>query len=983
MKIKNRKLRLLAIILAFTMVFAMAPPMTAIRPNAEGSNYTVYASDAKDVSDAINAYTKALEQFVDTEHKEDLTNLVKALSHLDSITSIASGSIALLEVMGIIEDPTTAMLSKILDSVKAIEDKLADVDLEIKDIMNELQGMKIDGAAKQRYDNATLYQGRWNDFETGPLELVKEDLRHYQAYLENGKKAWLSESNHAGVRVLYVWDNDGKELIHIFTNTAYEKGIPDKSDAGEPIVKEECIGLPADYMPKTNDLKYSADTWLPDVKERTQAAFIAAANEDALDWSESKKENWKQLSDSEKAVLAEKYTTDLIDSILHMIGCQMMSNNHVSISTAYDHLEQFCEQMEKEKFGLDALIQTKKNTCGFEKEARKAIEDTCDAMIANTGYYGSFIINMLGQDDEFSKRELDVLQQHWAKTINTLSKMKKDAVHGHDNFCYVTNSLVDFEELTASSIVEMSYSTSKYEGLLSRSDGTSSSPWKLLNDEKQEATVPRVSSTNAGVLYLQYELQKDNKDGQDSFSKYLNSNGVGIPRNFKDKITTTYHGQRTLSLSDATWLLSYVVIGSDFKDDHWYQINNIAHSSQPFFLHDKIVHDFLDAKSGALETEQLLACRAAYNEKKTSWRHDQMVVFRSGANLDVHTDDLGRTTIGALFVDAEKYKKTITINVPVYVLTKPSEKADQEYGSSGSQDEIADTAFQKALADNKADWSALKVDNLNLYASNDKQMDEGILPMVERAVTEANKAGLDVSLSQKEKTNLAKQVKKKIFEMQAELKRNSAVRSLNVLGINGDDQAELELATRTLQGTYLNRDGNSMIPSINMDTIAEYEPFAILRFEKKNGKVCPVIDAAFEVTPLVVVWDGYLKQFQTAAVSNEDMQDMGLTMNVRLPASFIKGDTAEVIHYDNSDSLNELEQENLSIEKTNGDKYVEMSVNSCSPFSLRAADGDNGGSASGKTSTGDMISLIALILIMLVSFSTAVTLIITRKTAAK
>lgn len=984
----------ISIVLAFMMVFALIPQMSAFGLKAGISDSVVYADDDEDIKDleeATKSYTEALEKFV--SKGEDLTKLERNLEHLDGLLSVMSGSITIMEALGILEDPTDAMLQKILSSIISVQEKLKEMDKELKSIIDDLREIAIEQVEDQRVNLSMKYQDRWKEFELknkGSLTNLKADMAYYQALVEDEKKAWLKEGTHEGLRVFYARDDTGDGLIHVFSNTSYEEGVPDKSIAGETILKDACIGLPSEYMPDTGNMKYKKDTWTKDVTDSLAAAFKAAADAGKLDWSDSYKDQWSSLSDKEKDDMAAVFAPDLLDSLLHDLACTTMSSHHTWASTLKSHFEEFLSTATTEGYGLDALVQVYYNTNGFEGEAKEAIEKQCDFIIAMTGYYGTFVLNTLGQDDEYSiEQDLKPLQKTWAETVNNLTKLKKNAIKKRDNYCYITGTLIDYREMAATSTVKLEYDY--VDASLCRKEDISSSPWILVNENNKTEKMDTIDKVLGGVLYRQFLHQSAEKEGQKTFSAYLNKNEVGIPEKFKGKITTDYQGQDSFDLSDRPWLLSSKAIGKFFKDDKWYQINKTGHDDGPFELHDKIIYDYLDAGNGSQASGQVLAYRSAFCQGKKTWARDEMYAFAVGCDFPYNDKVIGKTTITYLLdtYEADVILRTYKYRAPVNVLQKKSLKKDDDQTSGpdpgmtlrkdlGNSQNIAKPA---AAEHSKADWSDLAVDNLDLYQKDDKKMERGIPVIIDQAIAKAREEGLDVSLNAEEKADLAEKMKDKIFEMQRELERNQIVSRLDVLGIDGDKSREMELAARTLHGTYLSDRGESLIPPENINTMAEYEPYMMLHFEKKNGKVKAVINPAFDVVPVIVFWDPGLKKFEETPVYEKDMREMGLTMKVYLPASFIKSKKVEVVHYDGHHSMDVLEKETKTVKGSGTNKYVTMNTTSCSPFELRTAYG--GGSGSGGTATGDEMDMTLLIILLITSLCISTLLIVRRRLAAK
>jgi len=688
-----------------------------------------------------------------------------------------------------------------------------------------------------------------------------------------------------------------------------------------------------------------------------QTAFIAAANAGQLDWTAEKQSQWSALSSDDKEKMAEQYAGDLAESLLHVISCKVMSAKHVWAAGVHADFELFCSEVQKPQFGLDALIQLYYNSNGFEGEAREAIEETCDSVIATTGYYGTFLFNLMGQDDEYGHNDINAIQKTWAATIKALDNLKKNAITGHDNFSYVTGTLIDYEKLSAKSTITMHYAGYQKDGdkgVINK--GVDSSPWKLVDgDNKELKDLSITDDVSAAVLFHQFKLQS--KDGQQTFAKYLNKFAVQISNDFSGHITTTYVGAQNFNRDgdNKPSLLSSKLMGKYFNTEKWYQINGTKYKTKDFDPHDEVIHNYLDSEKGVRCESKSLISRSVFSESSGWWLVDEMYAFRANADFDYKTEFKWKEPKHWRYGSPKyHYDRTYYLSAPVNVLTSSSlEEATNAVPLKTLKDDIGEHHKKQSpgtqTAYSKADWSKMNVDNLDLYPENDTRMDAGINQAIKIAVEAAEDNGLKVSLTKKQKANIAKQLKKKTFEMQKELKKSGIVRHMNIFGINGNNDKELKLAERTLQGTYLSSDGKSLIPSENMNTMAEYEPYAVLHFEKKNGKVIPVIEAAFDVTPLVVIWDSNTKKFYGTPVDNEDIKAMGLTMKVWLPASFIKTKYAKVIHYDSAHNLEIMGKKTLKVHGKGNNSYVEMPATSGSPFELRSSKGPGiGGSAPAK-----------------------------------
>ena len=970
----------IAMVLSVALLFAYVPLLgggVGAPASMTSSSSVVYAagdneSDEGDVSEAISSFVEAMENL--TGKTEDLSKLAKLLEHLDSLTSVVSGGIAILEVMGVIEDPTTAALSQILNEVVAIQDKLNDMDKELKDIISDLKKLEKEVKENQRNNLAFGYQDRWNSLETGSLAALKKSVGEYQAIIDNAKEDWLKETTHEGVRVLYA-KGAGGELTHVYSNNSYGEGVPDKAETGEKIEKEECIGLPSASMPKTDDMKYDPDEYIEKVTARTEAAFISAADSGTLAWSQKYKDQWSKSSQEEKKKIAATYAPEIVESVIHDISREGMSekDSHKWAADLKGTLEEYCSEVVKSQYGLDAMLQAYYNTHGLEGELKDAINKTCDYVIATTGFYGTFVLNCLGQDNKYSKeKDLKPLQNTWAKTMNKLTAMKKGALTGHDNFCYVTNTLLGYEELSVESSMMVKYvigiwwffkDPKRYE----KFDDTQ---WKLMTSGGKEADIALLGDVDSQILYHLFTRQSAVKDAPNTYAKYLSAYKVGIPNNFKDKLMTTYHGGTVFALSDGIKMKGKNIIGDFFKTDNDYNIYT-GNDKDCIVLHDKVTYNYISSDNGNAGDNEVLTARAIYGQSKKTWIVDEAHMFLKAAGVSY---DEKKTN----YYDGSKgVEVTANLKTPVHVVKQDALKSVAAANSSSPLSTFRkdhanlksenNSKTGKSTQTAKADWNK-DIDNLDLYEKDDKKLDKGIKSAVENVAANTKIGGKKVKLTDKGEKNIAAKVRKVIFEMQDEAKSNNAIKYTDVFGIDDDEETKLKLAAKVLPSVYLNKKGACKISADNIKTMAEYEPAFMLKYEKNNKEVDGVVEPAYEINPLLVIWDSTLKQFKTFKIDNDVMKAMKLSMNVKIPVSFAKGNQLEVVHYDNYGKNKVLDKAKKNVKGSGKDKYVEMTVDSCSLFEMRGTGIEEKANAA---ATGDDFNVVLMIILLIVSGSVA------------
>ena len=447
---KKMKFRWVAIVVSIVLVFSMFPgnAWQGIGTNEKESVSIAYAKEGELDRDAMLEATKS---FIEAAGKfveiKELASLSGMVSFLGGAGAIASGGIVILKMMGILEDPTEAKLNTILDEIHSIEKKLDSMDKKLDKIISELKKMQINDKITKRAQAATDAAKDWKAFDTDYQKKLSSYVQTYTDECMGASNAWWTSDNRVGVCVLYSKDKDGK-LIPVLTSKKYSGTIPDKGDGGIGIVKDECIGVPAKYIPQTKNINWDADTYQKTLISLLEDSFIRAADNEELDWAEKYKTKWKSLDSNGKKAMAKKYAPDIMNAIFNIEICKQISTkeSNEKVGQAKQAFENYCEYVVKGDSGLNSMITQLYNTYGFEGEVKDQINQVCDTMIAMTGYYGMFIVNVMGQDSLRTTAEKNKFQNLWSNTIKTLNKIKKGAVSGHDNFCYINGKIVDYKQ---------------------------------------------------------------------------------------------------------------------------------------------------------------------------------------------------------------------------------------------------------------------------------------------------------------------------------------------------------------------------------------------------------------------------------------------------------------------------------------------------------------------------------------------------------
>ncbi|MBR3262223.1 MAG: hypothetical protein IKF93_03825 [Lachnospiraceae bacterium] len=952
--------KILRTILISLLIFSLIiPSVTAFAEESQPTDVTFAegvdtplmgeysAVSPEQVNNAIAAYAKAIGDLA--KDVSDVSTLEAVMTRLGGLTSLAGGGIAVLKMMGIIKDPTTAMLTKILGEIVSIQQSLVVMDQKLDALAQQLIDIAVDQKEIDRQNTARQLLSYWRDFKHNYVEPLQLYAEEYQGIINNALKNWWESESHDGIRVLYT--NYKDEIVLTYSRSKYDAGFPTTADNGETVLPESSFGLPAEYMPQTSQTEFHIDTYAEDFRPLLASAFVKAADDGKLEASEAFYEEWNILDSESKLAAAAEYSDDFLSSIIYQISCKTMSTNEnnlwvINVMNAYSN---YCSNILDTDNGINALLNVQYYTHGFEGEIRDAVLEICDSMVATAGYYGTFALNVASQDSMQSLANKQALQQKWVDTVLQLENKKKTSLTGHDNFCYIAGGLLKYDKLQTRSTVTFCYRDYGYQAFQS----FSCSPWTFAKNDGTETSLPTLlNSVSSLVLYHQFLPQRKESEYQvETFLQYLNSHNTGAPDSGQNIVfMTNYVGVQIFALSDGLTMGCSAVTGDYFQTGTNYRINVDNPSkieNQYFPLHDRLMWDYLDPKNGQIHVNQIAAARAAYAENHKYWTIDEMHFFCSNNATFTYTQKDERKTDSELLCT-----RTYYITKPINILYIDAVKMDDYPQDSPLK--AFDQAYMMPVEPDTpsrdfsiADWDNIDLHNLNLYQDESEISDEKVVEQIELEILRAKTEGKEVILSDAEKADLAEQIKAMILTLQAEMEANQSLSYSNAFGINGNEDAVTKLVNAVIPEGIALFDGNTKVMLSNTNVFAKYQPWVALHFTNKDGKMVPVLNPGFFVTPFLAVWGPYEEECNFFEISGEVMQALGLSMDVKLSAvSAGKEKTLTVIHYDNEKDLNRLDTVNADVQGSGSDKFVQLKVTSCSPFELAPleqtpATGDN------------------------------------------
>lgn len=610
------------------------------------------------LNDAVGKFADAAVKF--TQNFQQSTSAITSFcTRLGGLSSAAAGIVGILQMTSVIKDPTTEMLKEIISILHDMQKTLSEINNKLDDVLAKLDKIEIEQKMIDRATNARDMSKNWNDFNTHYTNPLNDKMGEYESYINQGIEAWWKQTSHESVRVLVTYASP-TSVTQTYSTKSYSEGFPTKADNGEEVVVMWSIGVPAEYIPNTSAIRFDINTYREDFKKAMIEKFRAAArdgiNEDGS--ANSKVEGGSavmgNIDNPEFPGLLEQYADYVLNEVIYRIALDVMSENDMWVTKTINAYKNYCKEVKTLNSGINAFLNYMYLTHGFEGEIKEDINNFCDGMIFLAGYYGEFVLSCAGQDRLKSQAAIEEIQELFTDTVLTLGETKKNALTGHDNYCYITGTLVEFDTVTAKSTMRIKVDDDGYKDYEYRG-------WDI--------SVPSIiDEVNMQVLYRQYLTVPS---GAGNFMDYLNKGGVGVkvsgPSRLKNVIMTKYQGSDDFNLGNQLRMQAdqFIKYGMYFYTGNWYSVDPLSfvdlgpqREAKYYRIHDWVLFDGFDFMYAIPYTKAWAGARAFYGESHKSWDYDTACAF--------HTEEVTYTHQGG---GKEHVKKDVYWYTPTFEIT--------------------------------------------------------------------------------------------------------------------------------------------------------------------------------------------------------------------------------------------------------------------------------------------------------------------------
>lgn len=614
--------KLMVMVLTVAMLFTSCP-MSAPTALAEGPS-------PQKVVETAGKYAEAMSKFMSITGQ--MSTFEKIVTASCGLTSATAGCLGVLQMIGVIQDPTLEAIGQVLEVVRDIQTKIDSMDGHIKEIQEELAKLSSDEIIRFRSSQANDMLNNWYTFNTNYCESLDRYMDEYKNKVDVGvRDAWERGALRSGsLGAFAVYDHNpikDDNILLVPRGGGTTDVVPaGKAENGDDIGYVVCF--PRECLPDTTKVAFDINTYRDDyVRYVTQHADrIEVLDYDAGDTTPHPLSDAQYPSpfrdDDQRQSFIEKVAHDLLNTQIYYVSCDLMSADSAWVTGVRSKYREYCNNVLNKNSGIDAMLNAMYLTHGFEGEIKEDIDTFCDSMVAKTGVYGLFALNCACQCDMVAKEDREEIQRLFTDTIDRLSDKKAKAKKGHDNYSYITGTLLEFHPFEVKSTLTMHLAEK-----LQYFDGVDSTPWDLTSE-----LPPIVDSIYIQVMYSQYMTEGH---GMESFATYLKEYGVGEKKAdpTSSTIITKYRGQEVFPFDEGIAMTAYrnlekssyyFAAGETFRIDVG---TDEDVDRDCYIVHDKVVCDIFDMADGKLSLDAAAAAKACYGQNKIIWFYSEAWTF--------------------------------------------------------------------------------------------------------------------------------------------------------------------------------------------------------------------------------------------------------------------------------------------------------------------------------------------------------------------
>ncbi len=638
--------RITVFLLTFLLLFSSGTPkrVYAQEVNAKEPTLEELEEAAKIITESIDTLKELTKDpSVDPTVFEDFKNAFNALSNLASGISSVKGAInsgiAFLQMIGLIEDKSSAKMDHLLNQITEMEGKLDAIDAKLVDIMKAMTTFQASSEFNSRTSKAMKLNDRWADLETNYMNKGMDPLIiQYESEVHQSLIDWCDDPDSRKGEV----DNSALYLRYAVIGGKYQLVHSAENTVGEDF-KGRYLYLSKDFLP--GKIAYSADTYRDDIINDIVGKIKEYVNSD--DYAGFECMNFPEFTVSGKDSLTDELirqmAVDAVDTLTFRTAYRRLNatgaDRESFVRNVKKNYEDYCKNLLAPGYGIDALLNNIYLTNAFEGDVKDDIMEYCTQIILKTAMYGNFAIQVTGTSRFLTDDEKNSVVNTYTDAMSKLDKIKDNALTGNDRYCYVTDTLLVLADITFKITSTMKQ---KKDGSNRAFQGATSSDFSVSVNYGNKKDL--IGDVNMLVFLYTVNSSRHPKHDDEALLRTAASNSADIDDKFIDtyfidhtnpnsyrmnKIVSSYSEQEALPLSAKVLLSSDQQMGNK-KDEYFYGDPDVYLSKLP----PKATSDYLknlktingttfSISSQSMNYNDYLSSFATYGESHGGWYVDE------------------------------------------------------------------------------------------------------------------------------------------------------------------------------------------------------------------------------------------------------------------------------------------------------------------------------------------------------------------------
>lgn len=825
--------RFTAIVMALIMCFSvtMSAANIPVSHAAEAGQNKVTVNELNKSIESVIQSVDGLKKIMSPEEQSVIVSIfngfVSTATTIGTVTGIINGSVAFLQLIGILSSSTGESLANIMDQLVKINEKLDEMDRKLDDISRQMSEMQAMEEFRDRGNKANQMAAAWQSFSSNYMEnKMDECMRLYNNKLMDGMKAWTEyktedarQTDHGHLRtdmVVVTWnikkelrpDMDLHEALEPSVNQAnhvdwhhMRKDVEDPDPytlySGEiDTSKQQYLWLDSSFFPGPGEVSWNLDTY----KEKVTDYVYQKLKEWQADYRAGKAD-WDRvdlkglvLSSMPEAQL-RTLASDVVDEMIYRVIAVEINKTADFSTRVVKEFGEYCDHMKTAQQGIDAMLKAIYLTNAFEYEAREDIEDFCNQMMLTTGVYGMFAMNVVGVSEYVTDTQKEKIAADMCSTVDRIQESLDGGITGEGNYCYVTNSVIDYGEITLKGHIDMKYSTrGHYESYDTYSADAIKASYKLDEDISDPNFIG-----DSNALVIGYFVRRA---GGNFDHDYMNEHLTKTKRTKRSTTVTTLSGEQQLGFDNSVLLNVHNVVGGYFSDGSKIYLGSLpgGADNEDVVYRRQVQGTMFDGSTLGMQKNMPLIGMAAYGESHFLWEKDEGAVMAGPCNDSSFSESISDEHTGSSIILDEYYTKHYDASVTYNCLVQtPPQKMNVSANSpllklsEANKSMQVRTELKKLIANaeksiSAGGWTKESLAAFQKVVNRAKgYLDNDDIPAekVEEMKTELMDAWYELESIVKEDQSLKATAKKKTLKAGALKKASKKLKAISVKGSKG------------------------------------------------------------------------------------------------------------------------------------------------------------------------------------------------------